>query len=147
MKITCSERGSSMAWTAVFLITVLLPLMLLVVDGSRLFYIRGRLQTATDAACEDAAWAAGDRPIYIDTGDSRIGNEGYAVQVAQSTFASTLKERDRVSFSSQFSISFDHSTNQVLCSAVAQVPVLFSAVGVAPQVDVPTRTSAAIRFR
>ena len=55
MSIRRVEQGSSMAWTAVFLITVLSPLMLLVIDGARLLYIRGRLQTATDAACEDAA--------------------------------------------------------------------------------------------
>jgi uncharacterized membrane protein len=63
-----------MAWTAIFLATVLLLLMLFVIDGSRLLYVRGRLQTATDAACEDAAWAAGDRPNYMDTGQTRLGN-------------------------------------------------------------------------
>ena len=66
------EGGSSLAWTAVFLITVLLPLMLLIVDGARLLYIRGRLQTAADAACEAAAWEAGDRPEYINTGQTRL---------------------------------------------------------------------------
>ena len=142
-----SERGSSMAWTAVFLITVLLPLMLLVVDGSRLLFIRGRLQTATDAACEGAAWAAGDRPIYQDTGSTQFGNEGHAAEVAQNTFTSTLKEGERMAYSSQLSITFDHSSNLVLCSSVALVPVLFSAVGVAPQVEIPSMASAAIRFR
>ena len=56
-----SEQGSSLAWAAAFLTTVFLPLMLLVVDGARLLYVRGRLQTATDASCEAAAWTAGDR--------------------------------------------------------------------------------------
>ena len=40
---------SSMAWTAVVLAVVVVPLLTLVVDGARLFYVRGRLQTAVDA--------------------------------------------------------------------------------------------------
>jgi len=79
VRIKKSEQGSSMAWTAIFLAAVLMPLMLFVIDGSRLFYVRGRLQTAADAACEDAAWAAGDRPNYIDTGETRLGNNWYVV--------------------------------------------------------------------
>ncbi len=53
-----------MAWTAVFLAFVVIPLMALVADGARMFYVRGRLQTATDAACEDAAWSAADRRVF-----------------------------------------------------------------------------------
>ena len=142
-----SERGSSMAWTAVFLMTVLMPLMLLIVDGSRLLYIRGRLQTASDAACEAAAWFAGDRPYYQDTGSTRIENEGNAIAMAQNTFTSTLLESKRMSFSAQLSVTIDHPSNQILCFAVAQVPILFNAVGVAPQVDVPAETLSTIRFR
>ena len=98
MQLRKPEQGSSMAWTAVFLTTVLLPLMLLVIDGSRLLYIRGRLQTATDAACEDAAWVAGDRLKYIDTGQTQFGNDWYVIDVAQNTFAATLSERTRMVF-------------------------------------------------
>ena len=141
------EQGSSMAWTAVLLITVLMPLMLLIIDGSRLFYIRGRLQTATDAACEDAAWAAGDRLKYIDSGQTRLGNNGHVIEVAQNTFASTLNESTRMAFAPHLSVMLDHSTNQILCSATAQVPVLFNAVGVVPQVNLPANTIASIRFR
>ena len=136
-----------MAWTAVFLITVLLPLMLLVIDGSRVFYIRGRLQTATDAACEDAAWAAGDRPEYIDSGQTRLGNDGYVVEVAQNTFISTLNERTRMAFTPELQVTLDDTNLQILCSANAQVPVLISAAGVTPQINVPVTTIASVRFR
>jgi len=141
------EQGSSMAWTAVFLTTVLMPLMLLIIDGSRLLYIRGRLQTATDAACEDAAWAAGDRPKYIDSGQTRFGNEWYVVEVAQNTFVSTLNERTRMAFSPGHLVTLDYTNNQILCSAIAQVPILINAAGVAPQINVPASTIASIRFR
>ena len=142
-----TEQASSLAWTAVFLVTVLMPLMLLVIDGSRLLYIRGRLQTATDAACEAAAWTAGDRLNYPRTGQTRLGNNGYVVEVAQNAFASTLNERTRMAFTPQLMVTLDDANNQILCSATALVPVLFSAVGVTPQVTVPTHTIAAIRFR
>jgi uncharacterized membrane protein len=142
-----SEQGSSLAWTAVFLITVLMPLMLLVIDGSRLLYIRGRLQTAADAACEAAAWEAGDRSEYINTGQTRIAKDGYVVEVAQNTFASTLHERSRMAFSVGLAVTLDDASLQILCSATAHVPILFSAVTVAPQVDVHANTTATLRFR
>ena len=147
MQMKRSEQGSSLAWTAVFLVTVLMPLMLLVIDSSRLLYIRGRLQTATDASCEAAAWAVGDRLNYTRTGQTRLSNDGYVFEVAQNTFASTLNERTRMAFTPQLMITNDDTNNQILCSATAQVPVLFSAVGVSPEVTVPTHTIAAIRFR
>ncbi len=142
-----SETGSSMAWTAVFLAAVLMPLMLFIIDGSRLFYVRGRLQTAADAACEDAAWAAGDRPNYTDTGQTRLGNNWYVVGVAQNTFTRTLGESARMSFTPLLSVTLDYANNQVECSAMARVPVIFNAVGVAPQIDVRAAAITAIRFR
>ena len=142
-----SEQGSSMAWTAIFLATVLMPLMLFVIDGSRLLYVRGRLQTASDAACEDAAWAAGDRPNYIDTGQTRLGNNWYVVGVAQNTFTRTLGESTRMAFTPLLSVTLDYANNQILCSATARVPVIFNAVGVAPQVNVQANTITAVRFR
>ena len=142
-----SEQGSSTAWTAIFLTTVLMPLMLFVIDGSRLLYVRGRLQTATDAACEDAAWAAGDRPNYIDTGQTRLGDSWYVIEVAQDTFVRTLDESARMAFTPLLSVTLDYANNQILCSAIARVPVIFNAVGVAPQVDVSANTITAVRFR
>ncbi len=142
-----SESGSSMAWTAVFLAAVLLPLMLLVIDGSRLLYVRGRLQTAADAACEDAAWAAGDRIGYTGSGQTRLGDNWYVIGVAQNTFTRTLGESARMSFAPLLSVTLDYASNQVLCSATARVPVIFNAVGVAPQIDVRASAITAIRFR
>lgn len=139
--------GSSLAWTAVFLTTVLLPLMQLVMDGSRLLYIRGRLQTATDAACEAAAWTAGDRPKYTESGETLFNNDGEIVDVAQYTFALTLDERTRMSFTASLSVTLDPSNNQILCSANALVPVLINVAGAAPQVNVPASAIASIRFR
>jgi hypothetical protein len=141
------EIGSSLAWAAFFLATLILPLMLLVVDGSRLLDIRGRLQTATDAACEDAAWLVGDRAEYLASGQSLFGDLQVAYVQAQHTFTATLGERNRMVFSAAFSLTFDESNNQVLCSAEANVPILFDALGNAPAVSIPARAVAATRFR
>ncbi len=147
MRIRNSEQGSSMAWTAIFLTTILMPLMLLVIDGSRLLYVRGRLQTAVDAACEDAAWAAGDRTHYLQTGQTRLGNNWYVIGVAQNTFTRTLGESAWMDFAPLLSISADAAQNRLQCSAVARVPVLFNAAGLSPLVTVRASATTSIRFR
>jgi uncharacterized membrane protein len=147
MSLGKTERGSSLAWTAVFLTSLLLPLMLLGVDGARLFYVRGRLQTATDAACEDAAWLAGDRRKYLESGLSQFGDLQNALGQAQSTFTSTLNERDRMAFSAALSITLNDPFDLVLCTAMASVPVLFTGSGRALMVSVPASAVSAIRFR
>jgi hypothetical protein len=136
-----------MAWTAIFLSTVLLPLTLFVVDGSRLFYVRGRLQTAVDAACEDAAWAAGDRRHYTETGQTRLGNNWHVVGVAQNTFTRTLQEAGRVAFTPLLSVRLDYVRNEVSCNATARLPLLFESAGVGPLVNVQALAVSSIRFR
>ncbi len=142
-----SEQGSSLAWTAAFLTTVFLPLMLLVVDGTRLLYVRGRLQTATDAACEAAAWTAGDRLAYTNTGQTQIGNEGEVYEVAFNTFLATLNERTRMAFAPVYGLTLDDINHQVLCSASAEVPVLFSAAGGRSSVTLSAFAATSLRFR
>jgi hypothetical protein len=142
-----AEHGSSLAWSALFLLTVLLPLLQLISDGSRLLYLRGRLQAATDAACEDAAWLVGDRGGYLLSGETGFSNPGSALERAQSTFASSLGESSRMAFSAGLDIVFDQAGSQVLCAARATIPILFAVGGVAPQVEIPAHASAALRFR
>lgn len=141
------EQGSSMGWTAIFLAAVLLPLMLLVIDGSRVLYVRGRLQTAADAACEAAAWTVGDRSAYLETGQTRLGNAWQALGVAQDTFARTLGESTRVVFTPLLSITLDYANNQIVCAATARVQVIFNAAGVSPQIDVSASAVSTLRFR
>lgn len=52
-----SERGYATAYYAILLAAVMLPLMALSLDITRLLYVRTHLQTAADAACEAAAQA------------------------------------------------------------------------------------------
>ena len=139
-----SEIGSSLAWSAIFLAFVLLPLMALVVDGSRLFYVRGRLQTALDAACEDAAWSGADYNAFRQTGQTRFRPDmGPVITQAQTTFYSTLGDRAQINFGASASLVPDFARVQVVCAAQASVPL---AVMLGNTVTIPARAVAAIRF-
>jgi hypothetical protein len=65
------KAAYAMAWWAVFLGVVGVPLAALTIDGTRALYVRTHLQTATDAACEAAAQAL-DVPFFMATGRARI---------------------------------------------------------------------------
>lgn len=49
------EHGGSLVMWALFMAIVVLPLMLVAIEGVRLLYVRGELQKAADAAAEAAA--------------------------------------------------------------------------------------------
>jgi hypothetical protein len=139
-----SERGSSTAWMALFLAMVILPLMSLVIDGSRLFYVRGRLQTATDAACQDAAWSGADYRAFRDTGVARfLPGLGGVLAQARGTFDNTLGDRSRVNYTAAISITPDHANLMMRCSAGAVVPLL---VGLGSPVNIHAQTISAVRF-
>ncbi len=96
MRFGRRERGSSLAWTAVFLSAVVLPLMLLVGDGVRLYYVRARLAQAADAACTDLSWSVGDRTAWQALRDDRYLANWYLVGRAQNTFYRMLAEQQAV---------------------------------------------------
>jgi len=141
---TNPERGSSTAWTAIFLAFVLVPMLALVIDGSRLFYVRGRLQTAADAACEDAAWSGADYRTFRNTGQNRfVTNMGAVIGQAQSTFINTLGDRSGINFSAGVAITPDYARMTVFCSANASVPL---AVMLGSTVSVRAQAMSAARF-
>ena len=113
-----------MAWTAVFLSFVLIPLLALLVDGGRLFYVRLRLQTAVDAACEDAAWSAADRRAFRDQGVTTFLSDGSSMTAGQTTFQQTLGEQSEADFSAGVSIIPDYTNARMNCQATARVPLL-----------------------
>ena len=144
MKRRSAERGSSLAWTALLLAGVVLPLLTLVIDGTRLFYVRGRLQTALDAACEDAAWSGADHRAFRESGVTRfIPEMGPVLAQAQATFAQTLGERGRVNFSAAATLQPVAANATVRCSAAASVPLALLA---GRSVTIPAQTVSAIRF-
>jgi len=145
-RATQAERGSSMAWAAIFLAFVVVPLLALVADGARMFYMRGRLQTATDAACEDAAWSAADRRAFRDSGITTLENDASVIAQAQNTFTQTLSDQAAKQFSASTVISLDYGSGRVSCYAIASVP-LITTLGLAySPVTIEAYSVSAIRF-
>lgn len=137
---------SSMAWTAVVLAVVVVPLLTLVVDGARLFYVRGRLQTAVDAACEDAAWSAADRRAYRDGGVTTFNKSGGALGSAVTTFNQTLGDQVAKKFMASVSIQPIFNQARMECQAKASVPLVTAGGLFWSPVSIEAQSSSIIRF-
>ncbi len=145
MGVSPGEKGQALlAWTAVLLFFVLVPLTALVGDGSRLFFVRNRLQTALDAGCEDAAWSAADRELFRETGQRTFIPESEVVAIAHSTFNDTLAERGTLNYSATMtSVQVDYVNLVVRCEGIATVPLLISNYSV----NIQAVTASTMRFR
>ena len=140
------EQGSTMAWTVIFLAVVVVPLMSLVIDGARLFYVRGRLQTAAEAACEDAAWSAADRIRFRETGTTTFQDAWYHVGLAQNTFNQTLGEQNQRQYAANVVVQMNPANARAQCAAQASVP-LMTTFGLAfSPVVIHAQAVALIRF-
>lgn len=84
------ERGSVMAWWAVTLSLIVLPLMALTIDATRALYVDTHLQTAADAACEAAASAL-DLAAFKASGTQRI-DRALAGSYAAREFNATVSD-------------------------------------------------------
>ena len=140
--LRAAQRGSTLAWTAVFLGLVLVPLLMLIGDGARLLYVRARLATATDAACENAAWSTAGRPNWQWYSDDRFLQTAL-LQAAQTTFYQMLAEQNKVQYTPALSVSLDSTHTIVACSAQARVPLL---VTLGQEVTMRVRVNARMRF-
>ena len=124
VQVNRAERGISLAWTAVLFAFVLVPLLILTLDGTRLFYVRNRLQTATDAACEDAAWTGADILVFQQTGQTALRTDWYPLSVAQATFSNVTHDAGIIQYSPVVQISVDAPRVSMICAAQATVPLL-----------------------
>jgi len=137
------ERGSSLAWAAVFLAAVLMPLMVLLGDGARLYYVRSRLAQAADAACEDVSWSVSDRATWQRLRDDRYAQNWYLVGQAQNTFYQMLAEKGTVRYYPTLSLSLDWDQGRATCVGQARVPLLMTA---GREVIIRTAVSSRMRF-
>jgi uncharacterized membrane protein len=87
-------RGGVVAWFALLMAVLMLPLLVLSVDIARLMYVRTHLQAAADAACEAAAQAL-NVPYFQETGLSVI-DAGRAGRFAAREFAGSVQEANIV---------------------------------------------------
>ncbi len=139
-----SEAGQSLLWTTFVFMFVLVPLLILVVDGIQFWRIRNQLQVATDAACEEAAYVGADRRAYRDSGAVRFGNTGQAKADATNTFYVTLHNADALQYNPSIQIRFDSGFPSAICNATASVQPLISAL--APSISIQTESESEIRF-
>ncbi len=84
------ELGSVMAWWAVTLSLIVLPLMALTIDATRALYVDTHLQTAVDAACEAGASAL-DISAFKLSGTQRI-DKSLAASYAVREFNATVSD-------------------------------------------------------
>jgi len=139
-----SETGQSLIWTTMLLAFVILPLLVLVVDGIQLWRIRNQLQTATDAACEEAAWVAADRQTFRDSGVTTLHNLGRAKSDALASFHRVLSNTDAFQYSPGVVIVFNASVPSARCSSAAAVTLLISSI--LPAVTIEVESESQIRF-
>lgn len=137
-----SEQGSSSAWAAVFLGLVFMPLLKLVGDGARLYYVRSRLTTAAEAACADAAWVGSDRTIWQSSAEDTFRGPGSSYD----TFYAMLSERSRVRYTPSLSIALDAVNNRAVCDAQAEVPLVVLGSASPRPVTVRVRAVSQMRF-
>ncbi len=142
MRFRERERGSSLAWAAVFLSVVVLPLMLLVGDGVRLYYVRSRIAQAADAACTDVSWSVGDRLTWQRLRDDRYAANWYLVGRAQNTFYQMLAEKSTVQYVPSLTLTLDWDNARAECRAQARVRLTMI-----PNQEVTIRTAAYARMR
>ncbi len=146
MMVSPRESGQALlAWTAVLLFFVLVPLTALVGDSARLFFVRNRLQAALDAGCEDAAWSAADRRLFLETGQRTFRPQSEVVDIAHATFEQTLRaERGLLNYSATMtSVQVDYPNRIVRCEGVATVALLVSN----RTVTIQAITASTMRFR
>ena len=113
-----------MAWAAILFAAVLVPLMIFVIDGSRVLRIRSRLQTAVDAACEDAAWSAADLEYYRETGETRFKSGWHMWSVAHTTFQNVLNDQGITQYYPALRVFPDLGQLLVSCDTQATVPLI-----------------------
>ena len=117
------EGGYALAFWAIFLATVIVPLMVLAWDVGRLFYARGEIQKAADAAALAAAREV-DVPRYMQTGEVLL-HQG-AVAQASYYARSNIAYLPRAGISPRITRIFvDNVTKTVYVQMQADVSPLF----------------------
>jgi Flp pilus assembly protein TadG len=139
-----SEQGSILAWVAMFLLLAFLPLLGLVMDGTILYLVRNKAQTAIDAACEHAAWEAIDREAYQITGQIVYRSNHDISLAANTTFTQGMSGKPLVLMAWQpVQTMIDTANHRVVCQANVAALNLF----ILAPTPIRSFAASAIRFR
>ena len=135
-----SERGNAMAWMAIIMVFLMVPMMGLSVDVTRSMYVRTHLQAANDAACQAAADSM-RVSMFLNSGVREI-NSSVMVSHAVSVFNATLVDANQVSFAPALSLRLLTPTS-VECTATASVARLTPSV--VPEINIKLLTVSEMR--
>lgn len=138
-----SEIGGSMAWTAIFFAFVLVPILILAIDGARVIRVKARLQTALDAACEDGAWSAADRDGFRESGSTGFDQSWQVWGAAHTTFQNVLREQAIMHYSPNMRLFPDYANAMLNCDAQAAVPLAV----LQQTIHITASSQSAIRFQ
>ncbi len=133
------QKGHAMAFYAVFIATVTMPLLVLTVDLVRLLAVRTRLQTAADAACQSASVAV-NAPIFWGSGQVVL-EPAQAVANATREFYATARDTGLLGYHPSLQVGFA-GPSSVVCQASATLDTL---VPGAPSLQVEVLAVSATR--
>lgn len=117
-----SERGQALALVALIFPLVVVPLIALVVESGRWFYVRENLQVAADAASAAAASQAWDTQAFVDSGEI-VFDSAQSSDQARTVFAQVVADAGLVRYTpiiTMFSINEDDDTVSVDAQASVQ---------------------------
>ena len=120
-----NRRGYVLAYTAILIGTIAIPMLILSVEIGRALYVEVQLQAAVDAACEAAAQAV-DVPFFINNGVLQI-EPGTAAANAQREFDATVIYHGISSYNPSLGISLLTAT-LVQCSSSATMTWLLPGI-------------------
>ncbi len=133
-------RHGNMAWTALMLVAVLLPLASLTIDIPRYFVLRSRLQSATDAAALAAARCI-DTAYYSETGQTRLD----LAEAAQSAIAAFYGSTASLARTGGYRFSFHGIGVQGRYVTASGSGTLYGLFGTTPFVTVHATAQTAYR--
>jgi len=136
-----SRKADAYAWFAALMLLVGVPLSSLSIDVTRMMYVRGHLQTASDAACQ-AAVDALDTPHFIATGEARI-NAGLGRSWARQVFNATLSDSEKVRYAYGIGIDFP-GPKFAHCTATAVVDHM---IPLTPAMHIVVETTSEMRVK
>ena len=139
LSLIYSRKGDAFAWFGALMLLVGIPLASLSIDITRMMYVRGHLQTASDAACQAAADAL-DVPHFIATGEARI-NAGLGRSHAAQVFGATLVDAAQIGYAQGLEINFP-GPRFAHCTATATVDHI---IPMTPPMHVVVETTSEMR--
>lgn len=134
------ESGQAMAFMAVIVAALVLPLMSLAIDASHAMVVRSRLQTAADAACQAGVQAVAAQAYQA--GGSQSLDFSRAASYALQAFSADTEESALRGYQPAITGFSVVNGNALRCEATAQVQTV---VGITPPMVV--RVEAISRAR